>query len=221
MSARTPVEATRLWLVLARCHRVLNQIAERSIEETGLGLTDFAALEALLHKGPLTITEIHGKVPLALGSMTAAIDRLEKKGLIIRTAARDDRRAKVLKLTPEGKRVVENAFGRHATQLEWVARPDLASHGDHIGVSRQDDPAIAAWADARKQRRLIAGRIGDFHIGYAEGFEIVLDKGDEAEVGLRTLRIEADQTLKHGERCVKPFIRHVAHLRHDRRLHQS
>jgi hypothetical protein len=30
-----------------------------------LGLTDFAALEALLHKGPLTITEIHGKVPLA------------------------------------------------------------------------------------------------------------------------------------------------------------
>jgi MarR family 2-MHQ and catechol resistance regulon transcriptional repressor len=94
-----------LWLVLARCHRALNRIAERSIEETGLGLTDFAALEALLHKGPLTITEIHGKVPLALGSMTAAIDRLEKKGLIIRTAARDDRRAKVLKLTPEGKRV--------------------------------------------------------------------------------------------------------------------
>ena len=118
MRARTPVEAPRLWLVLARCHRALNRIAERSIEETGLGLTDFAALEALLHKGPLTITEIHGKVPLALGSMTAAIDRLEKKGLIIRTAARDDRRAKVLKLTAEGKRVVENAFGRHATQLE-------------------------------------------------------------------------------------------------------
>ena len=66
------MEAPRLWLVLARCHRALSQIAERSIEETGLGLTDFAALEALLHKGPLTITEIHGKVPLALGSMTAA-----------------------------------------------------------------------------------------------------------------------------------------------------
>ncbi len=45
------MEAPRLWLVLARCHRALNQIAERSIEETGLGLTDFAALEALLHKG--------------------------------------------------------------------------------------------------------------------------------------------------------------------------
>jgi len=88
MSASSRIEAPRLWLVLARCHRALNQIAERSIEEAGLCLTDFAALEALLHKGPLTITEIHSKVPLALGSMTAAVDRLEEKGLIIRTPAR-------------------------------------------------------------------------------------------------------------------------------------
>ena len=112
------MEAPRLWLVLTRCHRALNQVAERSIEEAGLGLTDFAALEALLHKGPLTITEIQGKVPLAIGSMTAAVDRLEKKGLIIRTAARADRRAKLLKLTPQGRRVVETAFSRHAAELE-------------------------------------------------------------------------------------------------------
>jgi DNA-binding MarR family transcriptional regulator len=43
---------------------------------------------------------------------------LEEKGLIIRTPARDDRRAKVLKLTPEGRRVVEAAFSRHAAELE-------------------------------------------------------------------------------------------------------
>jgi MarR family 2-MHQ and catechol resistance regulon transcriptional repressor len=50
--------------------------------------------------------------------MTAAVDRLERKCLIIRTAARNDRRAKLLKLTSEGKRVVENAFSRHAVELE-------------------------------------------------------------------------------------------------------
>ena len=117
MSTKARVEATRLWLVLARCHRALSQIAERSIEETGLGLTDFAALEALLHKGPLTITEIQGKVLLASGSMTAAVDRLEQKGLIKRGPAPSDRRAKVLHLTPEGSRGVESAFGRHAAKL--------------------------------------------------------------------------------------------------------
>ena len=96
MSAKAHVQAPRLWLVLARCHRALSHIAERSIEEAGLGLTDFAALEALLHKGPLTITEIQGKVLLASGSMTAAVDRLEKKGLIRRGPAANDRRQAML-----------------------------------------------------------------------------------------------------------------------------
>lgn len=113
-----PVSAPRLWLVLSRCHRALSRIAESSIEEAGLCLSDFAALEALLHKGPLTITEIQGKVLLASGSMTAAVDRLENKGLITRGPAASDRRAKVLHLTPEGKRVVETAFSRHAAELE-------------------------------------------------------------------------------------------------------
>jgi MarR family 2-MHQ and catechol resistance regulon transcriptional repressor len=118
MSTKANLQAPRLWLVLSRCHRALSQIAERSIQDAGLGLTDFAALEALLHKGPLTITEIQGKVLLATGSMTAAVDRLEKKGLIKRGPAASDRRAKVLDLTPEGRRVVETAFRRHTAELE-------------------------------------------------------------------------------------------------------
>ena len=118
MNRKTPIDAPHLWLVMVRCHHAVSRIAERSIKDTGLGLTDFAALEALLHKGPLTITEIQSKVPLALGSMTAAVDRLEKKGLILRTPSLEDRRAKVLKLNPKGRALVEAAFARHATDLE-------------------------------------------------------------------------------------------------------
>ena len=103
---------------MTRSHRGLRLLAEQSILNTELCLTDFAALEALLHKGPLTITEIQGKVLLASGSMTAAVDRLEKKGLITRGPAASDRRAKVLHLTPEGRRVVESAFNGHAAELE-------------------------------------------------------------------------------------------------------
>jgi MarR family 2-MHQ and catechol resistance regulon transcriptional repressor len=118
MSASASLDAPRLWIVLSRCHRAVGQIAESSVAGSGLGLSDFAALEALLHKGPLTITEIQAKVLLASGSMTAAVDRLERKGLLIRRAAPSDRRAKVLQLTPEGRRVVEGAFRRHAAELE-------------------------------------------------------------------------------------------------------
>jgi MarR family 2-MHQ and catechol resistance regulon transcriptional repressor len=118
MSASTRVEAPRLWIVLSRCYHAVSQVAERSVAEAGLGLSDFAALEALLHKGPLTITEIQAKVLLASGSMTAAVDRLESKGLVIRKATPSDRRAKVLELTPQGRRVVEAAFRSHAAELE-------------------------------------------------------------------------------------------------------
>lgn len=112
------VRAPRLWLVLSRCYRALSRVAEQSIADAGLCLTDFAALELLLHKGPLTITQIQEKVLLASGSMTAAVDRLEKKGLITRGASATDRRAKVLHLTRDGKRVVQKAFRRHAEELE-------------------------------------------------------------------------------------------------------
>src|SRR5262252_10705638 len=64
------ITAPRLWLVMMRSHRALRLLAEQSIASSGLCLTDFAALEALLHKGPLTISQIQDKVLLASGSMT-------------------------------------------------------------------------------------------------------------------------------------------------------
>ena len=110
--------APRLWLVIAKSSRALSLLAERSIANTGLCLTDFTALEALLHKGPLTISQIQEKVRLASGSMTAAVDRLEKLGLVVRRSSPDDRRARVVELTLEGKRLAASCFERHAKDLE-------------------------------------------------------------------------------------------------------
>jgi len=81
-------------------------------------LTDFVALEALLHKGPLTITQIQEKVGLASGSMTAAVDRLEKKGFIRRKPSRNDRRAKLLELTPKARLTIKKVFDHHVQALE-------------------------------------------------------------------------------------------------------
>ena len=112
--------APRLWLVIAKSYRALSLLAEQSIANTGLCLTDFAALEALLHKGPLTISEIQDKVRLASGSMTAAVDRLEKLGLVLRKSSPSDRRARVVHLTAEGKRLAASCFEQHAKDLETL-----------------------------------------------------------------------------------------------------
>jgi len=118
MKKRPRITAPRLWLVIMRSYRALSLVAERSIANTGLCLTDFAALEALLHKGPLTISQIQEKVLLASGSMTAAVDRLEKLGLVVRKASPSDRRARVVELTAEGKRLAASCFEQHAKDLE-------------------------------------------------------------------------------------------------------
>jgi len=112
------MKAPRLWLVIAKSYRALSLLAEQSIANTGLCLTDFVALEALLHKGPLTISEIQDKVRLASGSMTAAVDRLEKLGLVVRKSSPSDRRARVVELRVQGKRLAASCFERHAKDLE-------------------------------------------------------------------------------------------------------
>jgi MarR family 2-MHQ and catechol resistance regulon transcriptional repressor len=108
----------QLWIVLARCYKSLSTRVEQSVSNAGMCLTDFMILEALLHKGPLTISEIQGKILLASGSMTAAVDRLEKKGAIVRRAIRQDRRARRLELTAGGRRVIERIFREHAAEFE-------------------------------------------------------------------------------------------------------
>jgi MarR family transcriptional regulator, 2-MHQ and catechol-resistance regulon repressor len=114
------LSAPHLWTVMTRSHHAVQRVAEASIVRTDLCLTDFAALEALLHKGPLTITELQDKVLLASGSMTAAVDRLEKRGLLVRKSSPTDRRARVLELTREGRRLAESCFVRHAQELETL-----------------------------------------------------------------------------------------------------
>jgi MarR family 2-MHQ and catechol resistance regulon transcriptional repressor len=118
MKANSDLTAPKLWIVFARCYRVMAQWAERSIVDLGICTSDFMVLEALLHKGPLTISEIQGKVLLASGSMTAAVDRVESLGLVVRTTTARDRRARVLELTPKGREMIEKAYAEHAEQLE-------------------------------------------------------------------------------------------------------
>ena len=118
MSAQTELSAPKLWIVLARCHRSLAISVERSIGDLGLCLSDFMVLEALLHKGALTISQIQAKVLLASGSMTAAVDRVELMGLVVRKTTARDRRARLLELTPKGRRLIERAFAEHAQHLE-------------------------------------------------------------------------------------------------------
>jgi MarR family 2-MHQ and catechol resistance regulon transcriptional repressor len=113
-------EPEHVWLVMMKAMRALSRYAAAGIEETGLGLSDFGVLEALLHKGPLPVNTIGPIVDLTPGSISIAVDRLFAKGLVSRVESGEDRRVRIVALTPRGKELIAPAFRKHAGQMRKV-----------------------------------------------------------------------------------------------------
>jgi MarR family transcriptional regulator, 2-MHQ and catechol-resistance regulon repressor len=109
-----------VWLVMLKAMRALTRYAAAGIDETGLGLSDFAVLEVLLHKGPLPVNTIGPMVDLTPGSISIAVDRLVAKGLVSRAESAEDRRVRIVALTPPGKDLIVSAFRKHSGQMERV-----------------------------------------------------------------------------------------------------
>ena len=114
-----------VFLVLWKAARAVESYAEKSIADLEMCGSDFAVLEALLHKGPLPVNEIGKKVLLTSGSITVAVDRLETKGLVERRAHATDRRARIVHLTREGKNLITRIYAVHAADMEKLATSSL------------------------------------------------------------------------------------------------
>jgi MarR family transcriptional regulator, 2-MHQ and catechol-resistance regulon repressor len=109
-----------VWLVLMKAFQALMPHAAESIEQTELGDSDFRVLEALLHKGPLPVNTVGPKVWLTPGSISVAVDRLVKKGLVSRKDHPGDRRVRRVELTAKGRALITRGFREHAAAMESV-----------------------------------------------------------------------------------------------------
>src|SRR5579862_3355975 len=115
--APTPVHT---WLVMLKSIQAIARYALAGLEKSGLGDSDFRVLEALLHKGPLPVNVIGPKVNLTPGSISVAVDRLLAKGLVSRAECLQDRRVRIVALTPRGKSVITPIFRAHVETMEQV-----------------------------------------------------------------------------------------------------
>jgi MarR family 2-MHQ and catechol resistance regulon transcriptional repressor len=122
MQSNQDSSGVHVWLVLMKAFRALGAHAEKTLSssQTGLGDSDFRVLEALLHKGPLPVNTIGPKVWLTPGSISVAVDRLEKTALVKRKST-DDRRVRMVELTPKGRALITKTFRAHAAAMEEVA----------------------------------------------------------------------------------------------------
>ena len=108
-----------LFLLFWKASHAVMRYDHQSIAAQGFAtLSDYAVLEVLLHKGALPVNAIGEKVLLTSGSMTTAVQRLEKKGLVCRERSESDARVVLVNLTIKGMNLIQEAFTAHAEDLD-------------------------------------------------------------------------------------------------------
>ncbi|MGE8206686.1 MarR family winged helix-turn-helix transcriptional regulator [Heyndrickxia sp. NPDC080065] len=113
-------QSLKLFIVLSRAYRAVNEYTNDFIQKNGLNPTEFAVLELLYHKGDQPLQQIGDKILLASGSITYVVDKLEKKEFIARVACADDRRVTFAHITEKGKQFIESIFPEHQNRINQV-----------------------------------------------------------------------------------------------------
>jgi MarR family transcriptional regulator, 2-MHQ and catechol-resistance regulon repressor len=118
----TAVEQAALnsYIKLSRATEVVTQRIHSHLSAWGLTVSQFGALEALYHLGPLTVGQLGGKILRSSGNMTLVVDNLVKRGLVTRQPRPEDRRAYEIHLTPAGRELIAEILPAHVSGVVGV-----------------------------------------------------------------------------------------------------
>jgi MarR family 2-MHQ and catechol resistance regulon transcriptional repressor len=103
--------------VFVKLMRATNTVTNRihgHLQEDNLTVSQFGVLEALYHLGRLSQSELGKKILKSNANLTTVVDSLEKKNLVVRDRASEDRRKVTVHLTETGKELIAKVFPRHA-----------------------------------------------------------------------------------------------------------
>ncbi|MDD5302926.1 MAG: MarR family winged helix-turn-helix transcriptional regulator [Elusimicrobia bacterium] len=111
------LRALNAFVALQRAAESVEGSTQAEIVRAKLTQSQFGALEALLHLGPLCAAQLARKILRTKGNLTLVIENLEKGGLVSRARRDDDRRVLTVELTAKGRRLVGGMFPAHAAGI--------------------------------------------------------------------------------------------------------
>ena len=103
----------KMMIILSRLVKAIEQTAVPDIKTHGLTPNQFGVLEALFHKGALTINEIIEKTLSSSGNIDLVIKNLEKSNLVLKKVSDEDKRSRKLELTDKGRELISVVFPLH------------------------------------------------------------------------------------------------------------
>ena len=134
-----------LFTVLSRAYNWVYAHAARDHRRYGLNSTEFGILELLYHKGPMPLQQIGEKILISSGNITYSVDKLEKKQLLVRRPAQNDRRVIFAALTEQGCALLAEIFPQHAQVLR-TATAGLTSEEKAQAIALLKKLGLAAQA---------------------------------------------------------------------------
>ena len=88
--------------------------------DTGLSFVQLLLIRILEARGPMRMGAASDDLALSDTVMTGVVDRLEERGLVVRTADPSDRRAIRIGLTASGRRIARSTLEPYEQALEEI-----------------------------------------------------------------------------------------------------
>ncbi len=135
--AQVPYETTLLvrdcclCLHVQRAARALARRFDEALRPLGLTNGQFSLLMSLNRPKPAGMGSVASLLALDRTTLTAALKPLERRGLVKITADPDDRRSRLMALTPKGKSLLASAmpiWERTHVEVEGLLQDDDPAH---------------------------------------------------------------------------------------------
>jgi len=97
------MELTRLSRHIVEFYERLSSWEDSVVRDSGLTTAQAHTVEMVGHSGAIKMKDLAEKIGITTGTLSVAVDRLEKKHLLRRIPHETDRRSFLIELTPEGK----------------------------------------------------------------------------------------------------------------------
>ncbi|MPS26427.1 MAG: MarR family transcriptional regulator [Alcaligenaceae bacterium] len=122
---------------LSRLSTHMVRHAEEWLAPMGLTWETFSLIVTLRRCGPEFALKPSDLIKVSLltsGAVTNRIDRVQARGLVVREPDPNDRRGVIVRLTPEGKALADEAIARHFDAMAGLLRPLGRQEADKLAA---------------------------------------------------------------------------------------
>ncbi|GAC1603356.1 MAG: hypothetical protein NVS3B29_07800 [Candidatus Saccharimonadales bacterium] len=99
----------QIGLLQAQAYRNLQEVFRAALDPYELTIPEWSVLGITYDKNEIGMTELTELLRSKASHPTVLVETLRKRGFLVRVAAPDDKRAKLVRITPAGRAIVEAA----------------------------------------------------------------------------------------------------------------